>query len=73
MPSAAAIRAQQQNAANEASPLSGASESLLLGTASDIVADVVAKTNLFDADRDELFPRFDAEGKIENRTTCTCF
>ena len=63
MPSAAAIRASKENEANEASPLSGASESLLLGTASDIVDDVVTKTTLFDADRDELFPRFDDGGK----------
>lgn len=63
MPSAAALRASQDAGANSANPLSGASESLLLGTASDVVADVVAKTNLFDADRDNLFPRFDDGGE----------
>lgn len=65
MPSAAALRAQQQKDAEFApsNPFDGADEGLLLGTASDVVAEVAAKTNLFDAARDDIFPRFDDGGE----------
>ena len=65
MPSAAALRAQQEKDAEFApsNPFDGADEGLLLGTASDVVAEVAAKTNLFDAARDDIFPRFDDGGK----------
>lgn len=65
MPSAAALRAQQEKDAEFApsNPFDGADEGLLLATASDVVAEVASKTNLFDAARDEIFPRFDDGGE----------
>ena len=66
MPSAAALRAQQEKDAEFApsNPFDGADEGLLLGTASDVVTEVAAKTNLFDAARDDVYPRFDDGGEM---------
>lgn len=65
MPSAAALRAQQEHSAEVApsNPFAGADEGLLLATALDVVANVASKATLFDAGRDEIFPRFDEEGE----------
>ena len=50
--------------------LSGATEELILGTASDVVDDVAKKTRLFDTARDELFPRFESGGVLLNFFLC---
>lgn len=74
MPSAAALRAHQEKDAEFApsNPFDGADEGLLLGTASDVVAEVAAKTNLFDAARDDIFPVLTMEVRLECLLTVGC-
>jgi len=67
MPSSAALRAQQEKATEFApsNPFDGADEGLLLGTASDVVAEVASKANIFDDSREDIFPQFDEGGKAQ--------
>ena len=74
MPSSAALRARQEKAAEFApsNPFDGADEGLLLGTASDIVAEVASKANLFDDNREDIFPQFDEGGKAQMLCCAAC-
>ena len=67
MPSSAALRAQREKTAEFApsNPFDGADEGLLLGTASDVVAEVASKANIFDDSREDIFPQFDEGGKAQ--------
>ena len=64
MPSKAAMAAQAQNAEEDANPLEGASQALLLATASDIVQEVADKNTFFSPERSALFPQFEESGML---------
>eukprot|EP00957_Ditylum_brightwellii_P055861 4232700-Ditylum_brightwellii.AAC.1 len=64
MPSSAALKAHKEREAMlKDDPLSGAQIPVLLDKAKGIIEKLSQRTNCFDEEREQLFPRFERKGE----------